>query len=81
MSTLRPGTWYTREGYIPFLFLRLQWNAGGHGSSVRGIIVTRDGAVMEAVRSAWVARRMVAMAPPEGEAYREAERRYQEVVG
>ena len=79
MSALRAGVWYTREGSVPFLFWKFQWNAGGQGSSVRGIIVTRDGTVMEAVRSAGVARRMVAMEAPEGAAYRECERRWREL--
>jgi hypothetical protein len=78
---VKPGRWYQSPSSVPFLFIRTDWGHDGGYTTVRGILVNRDGIVQEAVRSASQARRMREIAPPGGEAYREAERRYEELRG
>lgn len=59
----------------PFYFVHVEFDPGARSAQVRGVVVRRDGVVQVTVRTASQARRMREIPAPEGEVYREAERR------
>lgn len=73
------GKWYALSpDSTPFLFVHVEYGAGARHAQIRGVVVRRDGVVQVSVRTASQARRMREVPAPEGEAYREAERRGRE---
>ena len=76
---MTPGRWYAlTPTSAPFLFYRVEWNASGTFSQARGWHVHRDGTVQGTVRPGSQAFRMREIPTPEGEPYRECERRLAE---
>lgn len=76
---MTPLRWYSLSpDSAPFLFVHVEYGRGARHAQVRGVVVRADGVVQVTVRSASQARRMREIAPPEGEVYREAERRGRE---
>lgn len=62
----------------PFLFYAVEWDHSGEYSKLRGWHVHKDGTVQGTCRPSSHARRMREIPPPEGDAYRECERRLRE---
>lgn len=74
-----PHRWYALSGdSVPFYLVHVEYGRGARSAQVRGVVVRRDGIVQVTVRTASQARRMREIPAPEGEAYREAERRGRE---
>jgi len=73
------GAWYAlTPTSTPFLFFRVEWGGAGRSAQARGWHVHRDGTGQGTVRPARQALRRREIPAPEGEAYRECERRLRE---
>lgn len=77
---MTPHRWYSLSpDSAPFYFVHVEYGRGARSAQARGVVVRHDGVMQMTVRTAAQARRMREIPAPEGEVYREAERRGREV--